>query len=120
MLDARRVFIDEKLAPRFHEGDGNARHQAGDLAPADDVLVGLDLDVGLGAAHHAADLRDANGGAAILDLGAERLARGGGKQRSAGGNGAGGDEFASVQAARVFFIAHEGNPAKREGQISHR
>jgi hypothetical protein len=40
-LDARRVLIDEQLAQRLGQDDGNARLAAGDFAPAGDLAIAV-------------------------------------------------------------------------------
>ncbi len=73
-FDARGVLLEELLAQRLGQGAGDARLQPGDLAPAGDFVIGLDLDVGLGPNRRGHEAGDADRGRAILDLSGGRLA----------------------------------------------
>ena len=66
MLDARRVLAVEQLEQRLGQGAGDLRLQAGDLAPAGDLVVGLDLDVGLRPNGKAVQRGDADAGRFVL------------------------------------------------------
>ena len=68
VLDARRVLAVEQLEERFGQAAGDLRLQAGDLAPAGDLVVGLDLDVGLGPDRRGVQGGDADAGGPVLRL----------------------------------------------------
>src|SRR5262249_59249877 len=68
IFNARRVLAVEQLEQRLREGAGDVRLQSGDLAPAGDLEVRLDLDIRLGPGGHGAQARDLQPGATVLDL----------------------------------------------------
>src|SRR5207302_7749718 len=49
MLDARGVFAVEELKERLGQRDGHRWIEPGDFTPAGNLVVGLDLEIRLGA-----------------------------------------------------------------------
>ena len=106
VLDAGGVFAVEQLEERLGQDGGHLRLAAGDLAPADDVLVGLDLEEGLGSAGNAAEAGDFDVGAAVLD--ADGVGGGGARdhQTAGGGEAHRSEHFAAVEIDRGGWVRH--------------
>src|SRR5262249_30684466 len=107
VFDACWVLTVEQLRQRADQGDGDGGFQAGDFAPAGDLVVGLDLDERLGADAEAAYGGDFDGGGAVLHLVAGT--GGEGVIQGQGGSRGGSADAEQVAAVDLFArVAHRG------------
>src|SRR5207248_1923455 len=104
VLDARRVLAVEQLEQGLGEDARDLRLAAGDLAPAEDLVVGLDPDVGLGADGRGLEGGDLDAAGAVGD---GLVGRGGDAGHGQPARGGDAQHFAAVQVA---FFGHDAVP----------
>src|SRR5262249_52485193 len=110
----RWVFAVEQFEQRFGQGAGDLGFEAGDLAPAGDLVAGFNFDIGLGADRRRLETGDLDGGATVFHVGSQGHATDGGHAHRP-------EQFAAVQ----MFVVHgcvspivQVNRDKQTGSIS--